>query len=71
MIQSRITAKSQTTVPQAVRRALGIRAGDSLEYEIEGDRVVLRKARAAPADDPFVHFDEWAGDADSRAYADF
>jgi antitoxin PrlF len=71
MIQSRITSKAQTTVPQAVRRALGIRAGDVLEYVIDGDRVVLRKAPAVAADDPFVHFDEWASDEDCRAYADF
>jgi antitoxin PrlF len=34
MILSRITAKAQTTIPQAVRRALGVKPGDDIAYEI-------------------------------------
>lgn len=69
MIQSRITAKAQTTVPQSVRRALGVHPGDTLEYLIDDGRVTLRKAEAALADDPFAVFDEWNGEADRKAYA--
>lgn len=68
MIAGKLSTKGQTTVPLAVRRALGLSAGDGLVWRIEADgRVVVR--RAAPADDPFACFDEWAGEADSRAYA--
>jgi antitoxin PrlF len=66
MIHSRITSKAQTTIPRAVRAALGLRTGDELAYEIDGDRVILtRKAAADPFDDAFALFTEWAGDADS------
>ena len=67
MIQSRISSKAQTTIPRAVRTALGLREGDSVAYEIDGNRVVL--TRAETVDDPFAAFSEWAGDADARAYA--
>ncbi len=41
---SRITSKGQVTLPKSVRKALGAEAGDSLVYEIEGNRVRIRKA---------------------------
>ncbi len=69
MIISKLTSKAQTTVPQAVRAALGLSEGDELLYEIDGDRVVLKKARRAVVDDPFAAFHEWDGDADRQAYA--
>ena len=71
MITSKLTTKAQTTIPQPVRNALGLREGDEIVYEIEGDRVVLRKAGAEPEDDPFVVFDEWNSEADRKGYADF
>jgi antitoxin PrlF len=40
--RSTITAKGQTTVPKAVRRALGVDYGGKLVYRIEGDRVTVR-----------------------------
>lgn len=69
MISSKLTSKSQTTIPQPVRAALGIRDGDELVYEIKGDRVVLKKLKSPPMDDPFRTFDEWGSEADRRAYA--
>lgn len=70
MITSRITSKAQTTVPQAVRNALGLREGDELAYDIRDGQVLLSKARAGVQDDPFATFDEWDSEADRRAYAD-
>ena len=64
MIIGRITAKAQTTIPRAVRLALGIKPGDDIAYEIEGDRVILRKA-SDPFDKPFASFNEWEDDLDS------
>ncbi len=69
MISSKLTTKAQTTIPQPVRVALGVRDGDEIAYEIEGDRVILTKAKPVPLDDPFRTFDEWNSDADRRAYA--
>jgi antitoxin PrlF len=68
MHASRITSKAQTTVPKAVRNALGLQAGDRIEYLIEGRTVRLQRA-ATLKDDPFATFDEWAGQTDTRAFA--
>jgi antitoxin PrlF len=70
MITSRLTSKAQTTIPQAVRTALHLKAGDELAYIIDGDRVVLAKASRELADDPFHTFSEWDSPADTKAYAD-
>jgi antitoxin PrlF len=69
MITSRLTSKAQTTIPQPVRAALKLQDGDELSYEIEGDRVLLKKARKPAADDPFATFEEWDSEADRKAYA--
>jgi bifunctional DNA-binding transcriptional regulator/antitoxin component of YhaV-PrlF toxin-antitoxin module len=45
MITSKLTAKAQTAVPQAVRAALRLGAGDELPCVIDGGHVVLTKAR--------------------------
>lgn len=69
MISSKLTSKAQTTIPQAVRVALRLEAGDDIAYAIEDGRVVLTKhARSGEQDDPFQGFTEWASDADRRAY---
>ncbi len=70
MITSKLTSKAQTTIPQPVRAALRLHAGDELVYQIEGDQVVLSKARQKQVmDDPFHAFSEWDSAADRKAYA--
>ena len=70
MISSKLTTKAQTTIPQPVRAALGVRDGDEIEYKIDGHRVILtKKTKPAPKADPFRTFDEWDSEADRRAYA--
>lgn len=39
---AKITSKGQITVPHEIRRALGVRAGDRLEFEKEGNAVRVR-----------------------------
>lgn len=68
MIISKLTSKAQTTIPQPVRTALHLKEGDAIAYQIEGDRVVITRASAEAAEDPFATFSEWASDADQRAY---
>ncbi len=69
MITSRLTSKAQTTIPQAVRTALGLRPGDDLAYVIENGRAVLTRFEDRPApDDPFATFSEWNSAADAEAY---
>ncbi|MDB5505661.1 MAG: putative Transcriptional regulator, AbrB family [Devosia sp.] len=70
MIISKLTSKAQTTIPQPVRAALGLREGDALAYQIDGARVVITKAAPPIADNPFALFDEWDSVADRKAYGD-
>lgn len=70
MITSKLTSKAQTTIPQAVRMALGLHEGDEIAYSIENGRVILTRAPVDKPDDPFHAFTEWDSDADRRAYAD-
>lgn len=69
MITSKITSKAQTTIPQSVRAALDLKAGDELAYEIQDGRVIITKPKKPQVDDPFALFDEWDGEADRKAYA--
>jgi antitoxin PrlF len=48
---TRLTTKHQTTIPVEVRRALGLRAGDQVEFSVEGATVMLRKAEPRLSDD--------------------
>ncbi|HEY0283040.1 MAG TPA: type II toxin-antitoxin system PrlF family antitoxin [Rhizomicrobium sp.] len=67
---SKITSKSQTVIPKAVREKLGLKPGDLLRYVFDGKRVVIEKARAEAEDDPFATFGEWGSAADEKAYRD-
>jgi antitoxin PrlF len=70
MITSRLSSKAQTTIPKAVRGALGLSEGDTIVYQIVESGVLMRRALPEVVDDPFLLFDEWAGDEDREAYAD-
>jgi antitoxin PrlF len=56
--------------PAAGASRLQIHKGDELVYRIDGDRVILTKAKREPIEDPFATFSEWSSEADQRAYAD-
>ena len=43
MAISTLTSKGQTTIPQEVREALGLRPGTRIVFEINGDSAVLRR----------------------------
>ena len=44
--QAKLTSKGQVTVPREVRRALGVRAGDRLVFESDGQGVRVRAVRS-------------------------
>lgn len=67
---SRVSVKSQTVIPRAVRERLDLKPGDTLRYRLTDDGVVIDKASPAEAYDPFAAFSEWSGKADTKAYAD-
>jgi antitoxin PrlF len=51
---SKISSKGQVTVPQEIRRRLGVRAGDRVEFAVERGQVVLKPVRGA--EDPLAKY---------------
>jgi antitoxin PrlF len=49
--QSKITAQGQISVPADVRRKLGLGPGSILEWEEEGDKIVVRRAGRFSSED--------------------
>ena len=54
IVTSRLTERSQTTLPPAVRTVLGLQTGERLGYVIDGDQVRLVNASALEHDDPVL-----------------
>ena len=67
---SKVSVKSQTVIPRAVRERLRLKPGDVLRYQMTDDGVLLDKAPASEGDDPFATFSEWSNEADEKAYGD-
>ncbi len=72
---AKITAKGQTTIPQDVRRALQVAAGDLIMWEVGTDGTATVR-RAQPLDLEYLRavegtLGEWAGAADEEAYLGF
>ncbi|MGQ0542562.1 MAG: AbrB/MazE/SpoVT family DNA-binding domain-containing protein [Blastocatellia bacterium] len=44
MIRSKITAQGQISVPAQIRQKLGLGPGSVIEWEEQGDEVVVKKA---------------------------
>ena len=51
LAHSKLTAQGQISVPAKVRHKLGVGPGSVLEWDDEGDRVVVRKAGRVTSDD--------------------
>ena len=54
--RSKITAKGQTTVPKAVRQALGVSYGGEIAYIVDAQGVSLRRVEADEADPVIERF---------------
>ena len=59
--ESTLTERYQTTVPETVRRALGLSKRDKIHYTVQSDgQVVLTRAAVTEEEDPvvgqFLHF---------------
>ena len=73
MAFSRMTQKYQATIPRPVREALGVGAGDRIEFVITPDGVLLRRAPARDADLGALESTlapEWDSPADDDAFRD-
>ena len=49
--QSKITAQGQISVPAEIRKKLGLGPGSVLEWQDEGDRVIVRRATRYSSED--------------------
>jgi len=71
---AKITTKGQTTIPQDIRAALHVGAGDLIAWEMIEDGTA-RVRRVQPLDIEYLRavegtLSEWAGKADEEAYRD-
>ena len=51
LAHSKLTAQGQISVPVEVRRRLGIGPGSVLEWEAEGEKIVVRRAGRHTSED--------------------
>jgi len=72
-VQTPTSKLTRTTIPEPVRRSLGLEAGDSIAFDIQANGIHLRKA--APLDFVFAAalegtLSEWSSRADDEDYRD-
>ncbi|MBL4819068.1 MAG: AbrB/MazE/SpoVT family DNA-binding domain-containing protein [Deltaproteobacteria bacterium] len=70
---SKLTEKGQATIPAEIRRKLGLLPGDTVGFELEGEKVVLR--RIQPFDYAYhkalsTTLSEWDDAEDDEGYRD-
>lgn len=68
-----LTSKGQVTVPKTVRDALGLRQGDTLQWDLEDGSVRVKVLK--PVDRLFLegveaNLQEWNSPEDEEAFAD-
>ena len=74
LVTSKLTSKSQATIPEKIRKVLGLSPGDSIAFEVDRNKkVVIRKANAI--DFEFAKalegtLSEWSSKNDEEAYCD-
>ena len=71
IVTSKVTSKYQATIPAIVRKALGIKHGDAVAFEIEDGVVTIRRAAGLDkeyADAIAATLSEWLGEHDEEAY---
>lgn len=71
---AKITSKGQTTIPQNIRAALHVVAGDMIAWEVDAAGTATVR-RVHPLDIEYLRaiegtLSEWAGTADEEAYRD-
>jgi AbrB family looped-hinge helix DNA binding protein len=49
-MKSTLTSKGQTTIPNQIRKQMGLKAGDGLVYSIDGDHIVVKPVKGTLLD---------------------
>ena len=70
---ARIMSRGRVTIPKSIRETADLHEGDAIAFEIEGDRLVLRKI--VPGRDDYLHglgamMGEWLSPEDEEAWRD-
>jgi antitoxin PrlF len=70
---SKLTTKSQATIPGKVRKLLGLHPGDSVAFEVDKNKKVMIR-KATPIDFEFAKalegtLSEWSSKNDEEAYS--
>lgn len=70
---AKITARGQTTIPKNIREAANLVEGDVISFEMDGDRLVVRKV--TPRQDEYLQglsevLSEWISPEDEEAWRD-
>ena len=70
---AKIGARGRTTIPKTIREAAGLREGDMIAFEFDGDRLVVHKV--VPGRDEYRHgfegvMGEWCSPEDEEAWRD-
>ena len=70
---SRIGPRGRTTIPKPIREAAGLHEGDTIAFEIEGNRVLVHKV--VPGRHEYLHglgatMAEWLSPEDEEAWRD-
>jgi AbrB family looped-hinge helix DNA binding protein len=70
---ARITSKGQMTIPKKVRQAAHLKTGDVVAFEVEDDRILMRKL--APSENDYLKavertLSEWSTPEDEAAWRD-
>ena len=68
LAQSKLTAQGQISVPAEIRRKLGIGPGSVLEWDEEGEKIVVRRVAQYTSED--VHKAVFARPPKHRALAE-
>lgn len=72
-LTSKVTQKYQATIPQGIREKLKIEKGDRVIFEIEDEKVVLKKLSTLDweyLESISATLGEWSSEADEEAYRD-
>jgi len=64
IVQSKVTAQGQISVPAEIRKKLGVGPGSVLEWDQQGDQVIVRRAGQFTSTD--IH-DALFGDAERKS----
>ena len=68
LARSRLTTQGQVSVPAKVRQRLGVGPGSVVEWDEDGDRIVIRRAGRYTSED--IHRSLFKGTPKTRPVAD-